>query len=273
MQPVLQSQQSPPGLHRRMHMMFAWSGVVAVALFLIACVPLMHWIPTPVRPISSGEEALAFYSSNQTSFRFGLVVMMMVCPCYVMWGSAIAAQTRRIEHRMAPVLTYTQLASISAAMFNVVMFIFLAGAASYRPEALSPGAMLWVNDLLWITFDFMVAPLSLWAACMGLAILMDQRPQPAYPRWSAWINFWAAFLMLTGEFLLFFRDGPMAYDGLFGLYWPAFVFLVWIVFMSALTARAVKRDWDSGQIPLQEHHAEVSSAETISHPATFATRS
>jgi len=245
-----------PRLHRNLHILFAWSGIAVLVLFLIACIPLMHWIPTPVGPSDSGDKAKEFFSHDQISFRFGLVIMMLACPCFVTWGVAVAAQTRRIEHRVAPMLTYAQLASIPAVVMNVVLFIFLAGAASYRPEALSPEAMTWINDLLWIIFDFMVAPLSLWAICMGLAIILDQRPEPAYPRWVAWVNFWAGSLMLTGEFLLFFRGGPMAYNAVFGLYWPLTVFCVWMVVMSAMTARAVKRDWDGGRVPLRDDGLE-----------------
>lgn len=238
-----------PRLHRRLHVLFAWSGIAVVVLLCIACIPLMHWLPTQVKPNDTPAKAVEFYSHNQVSFRFGLVLMMLASPLFVTWGAAVAAQTRRIEHRYAPVLTYAQLALIPALLINTVIFIFLAGAASYRPEALSPGTLQWINDLLWIVFDFMVAPLSLWAVCMGLSILLDQRSEPAYPRWVAWVNFWAASLMLTGEFLLFFRDGPMAYYALFGVYWPLFVFCVWIFVMSAMTARAINRDWESARPP------------------------
>jgi hypothetical protein len=251
-----QAPQEATRLPRRIHVLFAWSGIGVVVLLFIACIPLMRWLPTPVEPTDTGDKAIAFYSNNQTSFRCGLVIMMLASPGFVTWGAAIAAQTRRIEHRLAPVLTYAQLAFIPALLVNTVIFIFVAGAASYRPEALSPGTMLWINDLLWIIFDFMVAPLSFWAVCIGLAILVDQRPEPAYPRWVAWLNFWAASLMLTGEFLLFFRTGPMAYDALFGVYWPLFVFAVWILVMSAMTARAVNRDWATGRRPLRDDGRE-----------------
>jgi hypothetical protein len=245
-----------PHSHRWVHVLFAWSGAAAMVILTIAVIPLMRWLPTPVAPTASGEHALYFYSHNQTAFRFGLVIMMLASPGFVTWGAAVAAQTRRIEHRLAPVLTYAQLASVPAVVMNLVVFVFLAGAASYRPEALSPGMMLWVNDLLWIIFDFMVGPLSAWAVFVGLAIMLDQRREPAYPRWVAWVCFWAASLMLTGEFLLFFRDGPMAYNAIFGVYWPLFVFSVWVLVLSAMTARAVNRDWDGGRAPLRDDGLE-----------------
>jgi hypothetical protein len=218
----------------------------------VAGIVLLRWLPAPVIPSDPPERAMEFYSHNQTSFRFGLVLLMITSPLFVAWGAAVAAQLRQVEHRLAPVLTYAQVACIPPLVVNLTIFIFIAGAASYRPEALTPSTLQWINDLLWIIFDFQIAPLSFWALCMGLAILLDRRPEPAYPRWVAWVNFWAASLMLTGEFLLFFRDGPMAYHALFGVYWPLFVFAVWLGVMSVMTVRAVKRDWSDGTLPMRE---------------------
>ncbi len=82
---------------------------------------------------------------------------------------------------------------------------------------------------------------TLWAVAIGLAILLDDSQRPVFPRYAAWVNFWFAGLVMTGQFMIFFKTGPLAWNGLLALYWPAAVFFIWICIMSALVIQGVKR--------------------------------
>ncbi|HEX6389561.1 MAG TPA: hypothetical protein VFZ89_08940, partial [Solirubrobacteraceae bacterium] len=101
-----------------------------------------------------------------------------------------------------------------------------------------------LNDFQYILLEFEVFPLSLWAVAIGLLIMLDKSARPVFPRWTAWVNFWFAGLVMTGQFMIFFKTGPIAWNGVLALYWPAFVFFCWICVMSVMTVKGSRREND-----------------------------
>jgi hypothetical protein len=139
-------------------------------------------------------------------------------------------------------LTYTQLGAIGVAVFNSVFYFFWMAFCAYRCETMDPVLLRHLNDFLYIQLEFEVFPLSLWAVAMGLAIILDKSPKPVFPRWVAWANFWYAGLVMSGQFMIFIHSGPIAYNGILALYWPAFVFFTWLCVMSSAMIKTLKED-------------------------------
>jgi hypothetical protein len=48
-------------------------------------------------------------------------------------------------------------------------------------------------------------------------------------------------LSVPGGVMIFFKTGPLAFNGLFGIWIPLGVFFVWIIAMTALTIQAINR--------------------------------
>jgi hypothetical protein len=42
--------------------------------------------------------------------------------------------------------------------------------------------------------------------------------------------------------MIFFHSGPIAYNGILALYWPAFVFFTWLCVMSSAMIKTLKED-------------------------------
>jgi len=91
----------------KVHLALTWSGVPLIILFFIGMVPMSGFIP-PSSPMESASDILAFYTSNLTMIRAGLVVSAISFTLMFGWGCAIAVWTYRIE-RGFPILTFTQL--------------------------------------------------------------------------------------------------------------------------------------------------------------------
>ncbi|BDB43986.1 hypothetical protein [Mycobacterium kiyosense] len=89
-------------------------------------------------------------------------------------------------------------------------------------------------------------------AAFGVAILIDRRPTPVFPRWLGYVNLWTAMIFCAGTFNVFFKRGPLAWNGLLAWWLPVVVFGVWLVLVSVYLIRAV-----------QSHLAEVGAEENV----------
>ncbi len=70
---------------------------------------------------------------------------------------------------------------------------------------------------------------------MAIAIFGDRHETPVFPRWLGYLSLWMAFIFIPGE-LIFFYDGPFAWNGLF-LFWMAgVVFGMWGAGLARLEA-------------------------------------
>ena len=98
-----------------------------------------------------------------------------------------------------------------------------------------------INDLAFILFLGTVTPLVGQALTIGIAIFSDESDEPVFPRWAGFFNCWVAAIFLPAGLIPFFKSGPFAWHGLFGLWLPVLVFGAWILIMSFLVLGAIKR--------------------------------
>jgi hypothetical protein len=79
------------------------------------------------------------------------------------------------------------------------------------------------------------------SVALGVAILLDRRTQPLFPRWVGYLCFLTAALYVPLSLVPFVRTGPFAWQGLLN-FWAVFVmFFVLIVVVTPYAFRAVRR--------------------------------
>ena len=96
-----------------------------------------------------------------------------------------------------------------------------------------------LNDLGWFTFVFPWVPFSVWCLAIAVPIMQDRSAVPVYPRWVAYLNIWTAIFFVPAGIIVFTKTGPLAWNGIFALYLPLFIFFGWVVAMSVTTFQAV----------------------------------
>jgi hypothetical protein len=227
-------------LSRRILVACASCGYLFVVLFFAALLTC-HWIP-PMAPDWPAERVAAFYTDHADAIRAGLVLMLFGAVVTAPFVAALSTLIRRIDPRLGPLAAIQVVcgaANVAAIFVPVLMFT----ATAYRPDR-SPDITMALNDLAWISLVMNAFPAIGQAVVVGVAILADKRPEPLLPRWSAYLNFWMAFLFAPSCLLTFFKTGPFAWNGILSFWVAAGAFGAWFLVMTYLMVRAAARTDD-----------------------------
>lgn len=216
----------------------AWCGVAFMVLFLLGFWVVAGFVPPP-SPGWSADRVAAFFADDTDRIRLGVLLTTTASPLIVPWVVAITTQLRRVEGRFTP-LADVQLILGGLLAIEFIIPLIVWQAAAYRPlESVVMTHRL--NDLAWILFIGVVSTAVLQAATIGIAILLDTRERPVFPRWLGYFNLWTALLFVPGGFCVFFKSGPLAWNGLLSLYMPLAAFTAWMVIMTWAVLIAVDR--------------------------------
>ena len=227
----------PGTMNSRVQMGSAWCAIVFMAVFGLGFWVLAGFIPPP-SPAMSAVQITRQFQGNTTGIRVGMVVMEFGAALLLPWGAAIAVQMKRIEGRHT-VLTYTQIMAGSLFVLEFVYPIMFWLVAAFRPHQ-SALVLQHFNDLAWLTFLGVVTTAIVQVFVIGIIVLRDKRPNPVFPRWFAYFNFWCGTLFCPASLIVFFHHGAFAWNGFISWWMVATVFFVWMLVMTIMLMRAIR---------------------------------
>jgi hypothetical protein len=148
--------------------------------------------------------------------------------------------------------------------FLYLQFFWQVGA--YR-EDYSPEIIRFINDMAWVPFVGMTSTAVILAASIGISILSDRRSEPLVPRWVGWLSLWVSLMWTPGSLNPFFKDGPLAFNGLFAWYIPVVIWTtIWTPAITWSMLRAVRQQQNSwvdpsvsGETDLRQQLAKLTS--------------
>ena len=185
-----------------------WAAPACTFVFFLGFAIAGYLVPPD--PRSSQQQTAAFYANHPDSIRAGLVFMCFAGGLWIIWSAQMTNQMLRIEGVSAP-LAWTQLAMGACACIEFIMPAYFWLTASYRDR--SPEMQQTLNDMGWLPFDGFVWTIIWQNLVIGIAVLMDKRERPIFPRWYAYLSIWCSLLYLPAGFNVFFKDGPLAWNG------------------------------------------------------------
>ncbi len=217
-----------------------WAGPVMVATWAAAFAFLSRFIPPP-DPANTPEQVVAQFSDNTNMIRLGLVISLFACSLLVPFCAAIAAQMRRMEG-VRSVLAETQLISGGLLCVEFLFPFAIWQTALYRIDEWDPQLVQMLNDMSWLMFLGIISSACLMVMSLGVAILLDKRAKPVFPRWAGYYNVWVSMMWVPAAFIVFFKSGPLAWNGVFAWWIPLTIFFSWFTVMTVLLLRAIRDD-------------------------------
>jgi hypothetical protein len=217
-------------------MLGVWSAVAFFVLFLLGFVLFARWIP-PLPPSTGAQDVADLFRSRSESIRIGMVFMTIGSVFYLPWTMILSDLIKEIEGTSF-FLSGTQLAAGVLSTLSFFLPAFLWATAAFRPER-DPQITQALVDLGWLIFVPAEGPFFLQFMILAIAIFMDRRPIPAYPRWAAYLQLVASVSFAPLVIAFFMKTGPFAWNGLLVWWIPFSVFTVWYVVMIVLTRKAV----------------------------------
>ena len=145
----------------------------------------------------------------------------------------------RIERSQFPALSILQAisAGLGAVFFAISPLVWLAIA--YRSGHASDTVGI-LNDFAWISWIVSWPFFFVQAGALGLCVLMFGGS--VIPRWVGYLSVWFAVSMFPASAIVFFYDGPLAWNGVFGLYLPLAIFAAWYNVLSYYLLKAIRSE-------------------------------
>lgn len=215
-----------------------WSGYGFFVLYLIGIVAVAGFIPPPL-PSLNAEATAAFFNARHARVLIGMSICAFASPLYLLWGVALLPQMFRMEKPRFPVLTVAQGVSAGAGAVFFALSPLMWLTIAFRAGHVADTAQA-LNDFAWISWIVSWPFFSVQAAAVGLCILMS--PQTLIPRWVGYLSFWFALSMFPASAIVFFKVGPLAWNGVFALYLPLTMFALWFNVVTYWVARAIKSE-------------------------------
>jgi hypothetical protein len=194
--------------------------------FFVGLWPLAHFIWPPA-PTETAEQIAQFFQTDPVLKRTGLFIAMLSTGLLAPFYAVISVQMKRIEGGTTLPLTYTQLVAGACTVLEIILPLMLWQGVAYRPDR-NIELTQTLNDIAWLIFLGTTTTVLIQNLVIGMVTLQDRNPNPVFPRWYAYFNFFAVAGVMPAGFVVFFKNGPLAWNGIIVWAIGVAVFFVWI---------------------------------------------
>jgi MFS family permease len=233
-------------MNARNQRLCVWSAA-AMIVTMLAGLLVAGFLPLPA-PSMTASEVAALISEHTLRIQLGMVLVALGAAFLGPFISEVTVQMRRIEGPHSP-LSWLQLGLGTLFVFEFILPCFVCLAATYRPER-SPEVTQALFDLCWLMFVGVVSTAVIQCVAIAVAIMGDERPQPIFPRWVGLFNVWTAIIFSLGGVIVFFKHGPLAWNGLFTFWIPLSIYGAWLgVMIWAILSAVAKQEHEYIGLP------------------------
>ena len=225
-------------MNQRIRMLAVWSAAAFFVTWLLGFVVFAGWFP-PTPPSTGAQEMADLFRSQSVSIRICMVFMTVGAVFYLPFTMLLSDLIKEIE-RPSALLAGTQLAAGILCTLTFFIPAYIWTAAAFRPER-NPEITQALTDLAWLLFMTGLGPFALQYVSLAIAIFIDKKPVPTFPRWAGYVNVFVTISFLPAPSAFFFKTGPFSWNGLFIWWLPLVTFAIWFISMIYLARKAVLR--------------------------------
>jgi hypothetical protein len=214
-----------PPVDRRVQLTCVMCEWITGALYGVGLVLVARlFLPVP-DPSAPAAHIVALYAEHRDRIRLGALLMVIGCGFFAPFGAVLIARTRRMESD-TPVFTYLQLVSFGATLAVTFLVPMSFALAAFRPEQ-DPNITQMFNDSAWFLLLYIWPLFTVWLWSVGVPILLAPRGVATFPRWVGHLSLWCGLFFAPSFLIDHVKTGPLAYNGLFGVYVPAAALGFW----------------------------------------------
>jgi hypothetical protein len=233
-------------MNRRLSMAGVWCTAAFFLMWLTGYAAFAQWIP-PLSPGLTAQETAAHYQDHSVMIRTGMIFMSLGCVLYLPWSVLLAQIIAQVE-RGTRILSWTQVAAGVLSTITFMVPAYLWATAAFRADR-DPQVVQALSDFGWLLFITGIGPFIVQYASLGIAIFIDDRDTPAFPRWVGYLQIWVSLSFLPAVGAFFFKSGPLAWNGLFVWWIPLVTFSGWFAVLIVMVRRAVLNGYADGPRP------------------------
>lgn len=232
-----------------------------VGLVWIAGAWLFPGFQAPLSPTLSAEAVAAFYRDpdNLARTRAGMILFNWFSVGLIPFAAVIVTQMNRME-LYSSVLAYSYLVCVTVACTLFATTDLYFQVLAYRPDR-DPQIQQMINDFAWLNFTAPTGFVMGQTLALALAIYLDRRTRPIFPRWVAHLNVLVALIVAPAAFSAMNLSGPLAWNGVWSYWVRLGTLAVYMVVMFFVVLGAVLRQ-------RREEAALVNNREAIAAGAT-----
>ena len=199
-------------------------------------VGLARFFPPP-SPALSAEETAALILGDSNTIRWGMIVTMAAAVLLGVFAVVIAIQIRRIEGRF-PVLSMIEFGLGMLFVLEFLYLLFFWQTATFRADRDAKLIEL-LNDMAWIPFVGLTGTAAVQVAAFGVAILIDRRTVPVFPRWLGYCNLLGGTDLLRRHVQRLLQNRSTRVERNPVVVAPVLVFAMWLVVVSVYLLKAI----------------------------------
>ena len=226
------------------HYMMMSCGHICTIIFGIGWL-LAEFIPIP-GPAVPAEELTQWLLDHKNGFLFGSLLMLVAAAFMGPWGAALSMYTRKTEGRL-PVVYMAQVVSLSASVALFVAIEIFWIYAAYRAGEVSVEITQAMYDLGWFFFLLIGPVFYIWVATFAIGILMNPPQHQLFPRWIGYFCLASVLCWGMNLAMVFFREGPTAYQGMLPTWIPLVEFFIWMEVLTFYGWRAIRLQTEAFQ--------------------------
>ncbi|MEE6164466.1 MULTISPECIES: hypothetical protein [unclassified Mycolicibacterium] len=225
-------------MNTRAQWLSLWITPFFAGVLLAALIAFPGFWP-PMSPNLSAEQVAEFYRHNGAMIRFSMITVNLCAIMLIPFFMVVVVQMKRMA-TPSHVLAYCYLAAAAngATLLAIADIFWLV--AAFRPER-NPQLTQLLNDLAWLIFVAPVGMVVVANLCLALAVWLDARTQPVFPRWVAPFSLMTAAAMAPAACAVVFRTGPLAWDGAISFWLRNTAFVLYIAVMFVVLRSAIAR--------------------------------
>ncbi|HET8881635.1 MAG TPA: hypothetical protein VFM56_05615 [Solimonas sp.] len=224
-----------------------WIAPAAGALFLLAYF-LFPIFSASLSPTQTPDEIAAFFHDHGSGILGVSVMINLIGGMLIPLFAVTAVQMSRIGNS-SPVFTYSYILCVGIGTTAFLLADYCWGIAAYRPDR-NPQLLTLLNDMGWFLFTAPVGTILMQNLCLALAIYLDTRAEPVFPRWVAHFNVATAVLFVPGAFTFLHKTGPLAWNGILSFDLRVLTFAAYVAVMFFVLLRIVGRQTEDVELRL-----------------------